>query len=160
MCVDILSKLERGFLPLEIFNQVARLTRLPTVVVVPIRKEETKLEISLIKRDENDLWWPNKFHLPGTVFRSTDTIEEAINRVLINELEIISSDTPIYIDYIENQTTRGADVVFIHFVENCVFKDTAEVSWFSIDNLPENIVESEIIVINTLVEDYNSKSEF
>ncbi len=74
---SILEQLEPGFLPLEIFNQIARLVRLPMVDVIPTKFEHDALHIGLVKRDKDDLWWPNMWHLPGTVLRSTDTLDSA-----------------------------------------------------------------------------------
>ena len=34
---DLLSRLEPGFLPIEVFNQISRLVRLPIVLAIPLK---------------------------------------------------------------------------------------------------------------------------
>jgi len=154
-CTTILEQLEPGFLPLEIFNQIARLVRLPVVDVVPIKHQGPDLNIGLLKRETNDLWWPNMWHLPGTVFRSTDTLDGAIKRLLDDELLVQKSSTPIFRGFSVQQSKRGAEVVFIYTIEDCLFKENAPIEWFPVGKLPKDLISSERKVIDKIRESLN-----
>lgn len=154
-CSQILSQLQPGLLPLEIFNQIARLMRLPTVILIPVKKEDSKLFIGSVKREANDLWWPNLWHLAGTVFRSTDTMQDALTRLLHHELGIEKSDAPIFRNFLVHTSKRGAEILFIHSVENCQLKADSEMQWFSIDDLPADFLETEKNAVRELQNFYN-----
>ncbi|MEX1112005.1 MAG: NUDIX domain-containing protein [Candidatus Andersenbacteria bacterium] len=151
-CVAVLKQLEPGFLPLELFDQIARLVRLPMVDVVPISYKEEHLHIGLIQREVNDIWWPGMWHLPGTVLRSTDTMESAIQRLCDDELQIHASDPPVSRGFLLHYSKRGAEVVLIYTVENCSFEDKSTIKWFPINELPQELVDSERDVIARIEE--------
>lgn len=72
----LLGRLAPGFLPLPVFNQVARLVTTPTVEIVPIRDgQEGGPEVFMTQRAADDPHWPGQWHVPGTVIRSTDTMD-------------------------------------------------------------------------------------
>lgn len=54
---NILAKIEPGKLPLEIFNQVARLTVMPVIEVVPFYIENGDIKVYLLKRHMSDDLW-------------------------------------------------------------------------------------------------------
>ncbi len=151
-CVAILRRLEPGILPLEIFNQVARLVCLPMVDVVPMKYEGLGLSIGLVEREEDDLWWPNLWHLPGTVLRSTDTVETAIQRLMDSEIAIKTSSAQVFRGFSVHRSERGSGLILIYTIENCLFKKTSAVKWFSIDHLPKEFVSSESYVIEKIKE--------
>ncbi len=142
-CTIILSQLEPGVVPLEIFTQIARVMRLPTVVLVPVRWMDEKLEVGLARRDAHDLWWPNLLCMTGTVLRSTDTMESALQRLLEDELHIVSNDQPVFRNFLVHDSERGADLQLIYSVENCEFKPDSPLQWFSLGNLPPDTAETE-----------------
>lgn len=142
-----LEQLEPGFLPLEVFNQVARLVRLPMVDLVPVKIENNNLQIGLVKRADDDLWWPSMWHLPGTVLRSTDTIDTAIERLKAEELALQSCETPVFQGFSVQKSQRGAEIVLIYTAANCTFENPSKVEWFPVDALPEQFVESERNVV-------------
>lgn len=145
-CVDFLKELEPGFLPLPIFEQIARLVRLPIVDVIPIKKVENKIFVGLLKRPSDDLWWPDAWHLPGTIFRSTDTLKTAQWR-LINE-EIKAKEGKInYVNFLVHQSERGTELILIYKMENCLLANNSPINWFQEDKLPVKMIESEKKVI-------------
>src|SRR5690349_16672216 len=95
-CVAVLSQLDPGLLPIEIFDQVARLTRIPTVLIIPVRKNQDKLEFGLVKRGPDEHWWPNLWHIAGTVLRSTDTLQTAFDRLFMGELKTVKNNSPVF----------------------------------------------------------------
>ncbi len=153
-CSGLLKQFEPGFLPLEIFNQIARLVCLPTVDVIPVKFEQSDLYIGLVKRESTDLWWPNMWHLPGTILRSTDSIAQAIKRITDNEIKVASHSTPIFHNFLNHQTVRGAEVVLVHSIANCQLGSDSQLTWFPVNDLPKNFIESELEVVEILKKIY------
>lgn len=76
MAAAYLGGLEVGRQPLGLFTQLARLTVVSTVELVPLRSnpDTDTTEVLLLQRPNTDAWWPNQWHVPGTVILPTDTI--------------------------------------------------------------------------------------
>ncbi len=148
--VDSLKKLEPGFLPIEIFEQIARLVRLPVVDIIPVQRKGSDVHVGLLKRDRDDRWWPDMWHVPGTILRSTDTMETAISRLITKEIQVEKSDEPVFHTSAVHQSDRGAEIVFLYSLSNSLFQPASEITWFPIDKLPENCIESEKKIIEAL----------
>jgi hypothetical protein len=146
-CAELLKRLEPGFLPLEIFTQVARLVRLPMVDVVPLRYEDGVAMIGTLRRSHDDPWWPDEWHLPGTAFRSTDTLEDAISRLLQDEIATEQAGAPVFRGISIHESKRGAEVVLAYTVSDCVLRQDSPISWFPMDALPQPFIPSELNVI-------------
>src|ERR1700722_3027250 len=90
--VESLKKLEPGFLPYPLFQEMARLIALPIVDVVPVRRGQNgRIEVLLTQRKSYDAFWPNMWHNPGTVVRATDEDSDyvdAARRVFRDELDV------------------------------------------------------------------------
>ena len=142
-CSEILSKLEPGILPFEIFSQVARLVRLPMLDLIPYKKEGNRKLIGLLKRDANDPWWPDKWTLPGTVITVNDTFESAIDRLTTKEIKIKISAAPIFLGHIIHESERGCGIIFIYSAADIELEDNSPLKWFELTNLPDNFVASE-----------------
>lgn len=84
-----LRKLERGYLPRDIFLEVARLTPTLTIELAPLRKrDDGALEIFLTQRPADDPNWASQWHIPGTVIRATDekgSFKTGFERILRDE---------------------------------------------------------------------------
>lgn len=149
-CAKLLEQLDPGMLPLAIFSQVARLVRLPIVNVIPVRREASQDEIGLIRRGDDDPWWPGQWHLPGTIIRSTDTLVSAIQRLLHEEIIASSYDEPIYQTFVFQRSKRGSSIVLVYSVDHCVVPATSLMRWHPIDVLPAEIIDSEREIIEVL----------
>ncbi len=149
-CTTVLGRLEPGFLPIEIFSQIARLVRLPTVDVIPVRWERSTLQIGILQRDAKDLWWGSGWHLPGTILQSRDTLETAFRRLLEEEILVQHSDPPVFQGFVLHQTKRGAEIVLLHSLEHCVLHHASKIQWVPVDTLPVTFVPSEKTVVEKL----------
>lgn len=152
---SIFSKIEPGPLPTEIFNQLARIMVTTTVVFVPLLYDKAdRLCVLLTKRDENDTYYPNLYHPAGTVLRPTDvTIETAFNRILVSELKNPKvRNSPVFVDYVFDEIERGREVSLIHWIELLEKPEVGEL--FSIDCLPENIIQNDIPRIKLAVDHF------
>lgn len=137
-----LSRLEPGYLPLDIFIEVARLTVTPVVEVVPLVNRERGVGVLLTKRSDNDPIWPGMWHTPGTVIRAYDnSIDDGINRLLRDELDNCHNQRPEYVGHLLHQVRRGTELALIHWV---TVHDNIQIGRpFYPDNLPDNLVDSQ-----------------
>lgn len=71
--VDVISRLEKGFLPFDLFIALASKITMPTMELLPVRKGKNgDIEVLLTQRPADDPYWPNEWHIPGTVIRASD----------------------------------------------------------------------------------------
>jgi hypothetical protein len=153
--VDALKKLEPGFLPLPIFHEVTRLTATPIIEVVPLRRAAEKVEILLLKRDNDDPVWPNQLHAPGTVLRATDSIESALERITSKELTGIKVSKPKFVTNVLHHSGRGMETSQVYWVN---VENAAKVGQFyDVEQLPENLVKTQLDFIPQAIKDYKAK---
>lgn len=145
---DLLAKLEPGFLPYPIFEQIARLVALPILEYIPLRLVDKKVEVLLLKRADDDKLWPGMLHTPGTVIRATDINKEggsnwpAMDRILHDELANIRISEPHYVGSILHESKRGVEQAQLYWVE--VLEDKPKVGvFYSVDQLPGNFMDSQ-----------------
>lgn len=141
--VTYLASLEPGKLPLDVFNQFARLMVTPVVEVVPFYKGIDKpLRVYLLKRSADDPLWPNMYHVPGSTVLSNDTpgsFADALQRALSNRLVALE---PFNLTHIETRlcrVSRGLEVAIVYSTE--LKLPPEENSLYSFEALPENIIE-------------------
>ena len=152
--VNLLGKLEPGYLPTDIFYAVLRLVVTPTYLAVPLYDNGKKLQVQLIKRGMSDPHWAGLLHLPGTVIIATDkTIEDTYSRLIKNEI----SDSkikigPIYAGYVFDTIPRGREVSIINYV--LLEEAPRNGKLYDVDNLPKNIITTEIKRVVMAVEHY------
>lgn len=153
--VAILQRLKPGFLPFPIFNEVARLTVLPIVDIVPIRRENGVTQVLLTQREEDDPFWPGMWHNPGTVVRATDSGDytDAFARVIESELGIEKPAVIKYAAHLFHHTNRGAESSRIYWAE--LPEQPRHGKYFSIDNLPKDVIQSHLAVLEAAVKAYS-----
>ena len=143
--VRLLSKLEPGFLPFDIFVQIARLTVLSIIEFVPFRiNEKGDIEVLLLYRGDNDPLFPGQLHTPGTVIRPGDNKSnqyKAFSRILDDELKGSSFGEPQYVGSILHESNRGPEHAQVYWIESK--GDQVVGTWYRIDDLPNNFMESQ-----------------
>lgn len=120
IAVNYLKSLETGFLPKNVFFEVARLAVMNTVeigFVRPIEEIDQPQKILLTQRPSTDEFWPNQWHIPGSVVRASDPVKHehdydaAISRVR-NEvgggLQLIGA--PQEFETVRRSASRGSEV--------------------------------------------------
>ena len=143
--VTLLKKYEPGFLPYDLFVQLARLTVLSIIEFVPVRIKDGKVQILLLDRGPKDPIWPNTLHTPGTVIRPTDTSEDfshVFDRIISDELQDTKAGEPVYVDNILHQSTRGTEQAQVFWVE--LFEEPKIGTFYDYDNLPTHTMESQL----------------
>jgi hypothetical protein len=153
---QLLEKLEPGFLPYDIFVQIARLTVLSIIEFVPIRlSSEGKVEVLLLSRGSNDAIWPDELHTPGTVIRPTDTEGKmylAFDRIINDELEGVKTSTPHYVGSNLHKSKRGMEQAQVFWIE--VLEEPSVGSFYEADQLPELVMKSQVNFIKQAVKNF------
>jgi hypothetical protein len=157
----LLARLDPGFLPYPIFEQVARLVALPIVEFIPLRNRADTIEVLLIARDVDDPLWPGLLHTPGTVVRATDlpgaktTNWPAFERIMHDELADTELGTPTYVGSIFHQSKRGAEQAQLYWVE--VLGEARIGTFYDADNLPPHLIDSQIAFITEAVRHFRMR---
>ncbi len=156
--VKLLEKVEPGFLPYEIFKQIARIIALPIIEFVPLRLNDREVEVLLLHRAKNDDIWPGMLHVPGTVVRASDSqdIQKAFDRILHDELGDVTAGRPSFVGNIFHNSKRGAELAQVYWLE---VKDMPKFGrFYSSQNLPDNLIDSQREFIQLAVNSYKSYS--
>lgn len=156
MLVRLLKQLEPGFLPYEIFEQVARLAALSIIEFVPLRTgKDGKVEVLLLERAPDDPIWPGMVHSPGTVIRPGDTegtMYKAFERIVKDELNGTAISNPYYVGSLLHKSRRGTEHAQIYWVE--VLGEPRVGTFYPVDELPDNLVESQPKFIKLAAKSY------
>ena len=69
-----LIKFKPGLVPLEVFNQIARLTVVPVIELILVSNGQ----VLLLKRPDDDIYWAGQFCLPGKILTlsGSDSIDD------------------------------------------------------------------------------------
>ena len=136
----LLKQLTPGYLPYDIFIQLARLCVLSVVELLPLRCKDNRLEVLLILRASDDHIWANMWHSPGTVVRPTDhnMPDDQIRRIVNQELNGIAIGDPKFVMNSYHTTERGVENASIYVSE--VLQTPVVGQFYSVDNLPSNII--------------------
>lgn len=106
------SELEPGNLPLDVFNSIAFLTVTPVIELIAT----TTKGVLLLKRSQNDLFWPNLFCLPGGIIRSSsESIDTAIEQI-VNKNQLIPLSKFNQLDIKLVDTARGKELALIYHI--------------------------------------------
>jgi len=138
----LLGKLQPGLLPLDIFLQIARLTVLPILEVVPVRMHDAKAQVLVLPREANDGLWPDDVHVPGTVLRADDkgALEKALERIK-KELGGASLGEPVFVQTVFHESKRGWELAFVFWAE--MGGEPKLGQYYDLENLPGNIMASQ-----------------
>jgi hypothetical protein len=144
----LLTRLDPGYVPYPIFEQLARIMALPIVEFIPLRLgPENKVEVLLIERPPEDTLFRDMLHTPGTVIRATDVVSKggknwsAFERILQDELQGVEVSDLHYVGSIFHASKRGAEQAQLYWLE--VVGTPKVGQFYPVDNLPPNLIESQ-----------------
>ena len=158
---DLLGKLHPGFLPFSVFQEVSRLVVTPIVEVVPLRIRANKTEVLLVPRPDDDPVWPGQLHVPGTTVRATDTpgsFNDAFDRVFMGEIAPVRVRMSQFVLNILHHSGRGMEASQVHWAE--IKGESTQGAFYDADNLPENIVVSQLDFIPQAIAHFKHYKEF
>ena len=154
---ELLKKLEPGYLPRPIFEQVTRLATMSIIEIVPLRAHNGKIEVLLQKRPDDDPVWPGQLHTAGTVIRATDlTYEDAIKRVLTSELAL-QAGTPTFVTHILHHSGRGRENAMVYWLE--ITDVAGGGTFYNADELPQNFVQSQLDFLPTVIAHFKQSKQ-
>ena len=155
--VNLLNKFEPGFLPLEVFSAIIKIIVNPTYLVVPLYEDNGTLKVLLQDRDVDDTFWPGQMALPGKVILSSDESLDAVyQRLIKTELPAAKiKNGPVFCDHIFEKVPRGKEICLINYV--LLSEPTNDGKLYDVNNLPKNIVETEIKRVEMAVKKYRGK---
>ena len=154
----LLSEIDVGILPRDVFYEIARLIPLSAVEIVPLRSNGESVEVLLLKRPHDDPHWPGLWHTPGSIVRAYDTkpdFKDAIERVLNDELLAVEVSKPVFVNPSLNQSARGKEVGLIYWVE--VKGNPTAGKFFDVTELPTNRVPSQPFIQDAVATYIKSK---
>lgn len=144
--VEYLKTLDLGFLPLEIFLEMARLNVLTSVEVIPLKVNGyDKTQVLLTQRPEGDIW-EGQWHAPGSMMRASDPVSYGhdvsapLGRILGDNGELKGAKAignPVFVGHERRKTKRGDELSLIYYVE--VVGEPSEGEFFNIDGFPSNM---------------------
>lgn len=140
--VKLLKKVESGFLPQDVFIQIARLATLTTIELIAFWHKRSVIKVFLSQRPIHDDFWPKMWHIPGSILRPTDKkmcYHDALQRIIIDELantQFLIGPSHFRNDF--RKEARGS----IHALQHWgVLKEVPRTGrLFALDNLPKEIV--------------------
>ena len=155
--VKLLSQVAPGFLPYDLFIQIARLVSLSIIEVVPLRMHNGKVQVLLVPRDADDTIWPGKVHTPGTVLRPTDStdLSTVFARIVEDELRNTAVGTPVFVQNEVRKTKRGMEQAQIYWVE--VQSEPLVGEFYDHDALPENYIKQQHDFITACVASFQKE---
>ncbi|MEI6477531.1 MAG: hypothetical protein WCO52_00900 [bacterium] len=158
---SLLSQLEPGKLPLPVFMEMARLTTVPIIEIVPLRYgSESGIEVLMLVREESDPLWAGMLHTPGTVIRAYDepgSYKGAFDRILKEELGGTLTTEPVLLKTVLRKVQRGTELASIYYVE--VTGEPIQGTFYPLEPFPDNVVESQIGFIHEAAKAYTASQD-
>lgn len=155
--VELLNKLEPGFLPYEVFMAIARLVALPIIEIIPLmRGDDGSLNVLLLERHKDKDLWAGMVHTPGTVIRAGDSEETAFERITNDELNGTRVSQPVFVENIIHKSKRGYEVARVFYVE--ILDEPKIGKLYNVNDLPENIIPEQKKFIALAVKKLQEKS--
>jgi len=144
LLVKLLNKFEPGPLPRDIFSAIARLIVTPTYLAVPLFEDNGILKVQLLERDSDDPYWPGQVALPGKIILATDkTLDDVYARLIKSEIPNAKIKIgPVFCGHIFEEIIRGREISLINYI--ILDEAPKQGKLYDVNNLPENIVETEI----------------
>ncbi len=156
--VALLRELQPGFLPYDIFVELARLTVLSIIEFVPLRRNAQGItEVLLLAREADDPLWPSELHVPGTVIRPTDTqgkIYAAFERILSEELAGTKTSSPHHVSNLLHKSKRGTEQAQVFWVE--VLEEPKIGKFYTLNEFPDNVMHSQLDFIKQAAHNFEN----
>lgn len=150
-----LANIPAGFLPEDLFNQIARLGVLVFLEVVALREKNGQIEVMLIERPSTDPFWAGLLHNPGTVLRPNDTshtFSSVVKRVFNDEYGVEpATNGPFFAGFWFDKLRRGKGFGIVSWVE---LTDSPNGNYYPVNALPKNVIEGQPVYIKKCAQDF------
>jgi hypothetical protein len=153
----LLAKCQPGELPIEIFNEIARLTVSLAIEFIPLRYNGQQIEVLLIPRPTGDPIWPGMVHTPGTILRPTDTsFEDAFNRLFNDELGIADKPNLLFNGFNLGTGLRGSTLSLEYIIN--LNQPPRNGTYYPYSNLPNNFIAEQKGLVDRAVKRFQTLS--
>jgi ADP-ribose pyrophosphatase YjhB (NUDIX family) len=144
LLVHLMKELNPGFLPEPVFFEMQRLNNSLSVEIALYRETADGIAIYLGKRKDSDPFWPGLYHIPGTMVRGNESIQDSVVRLINGEFGTLS-EMPQFTRYYEAETPRGR---ITHLLFEAIVDEGDDTHFFYYDQLPENLVEHHKLLLS------------
>jgi len=146
-------------LPEPVFNALAETMALPYVELVIFNAHTRhQQQVLLTRRGENDPYFPNLWHVPGTLLRSSDVtfrgtdLGAAIKRLLDDELQGLEVEHLTFSGFHFHKVARG---VGLSLVLVALAKGKPKVGQYHrVNHLPDDMIQEQEAFIYKAVRDH------
>ena len=159
--VELLKKLEPGFLPFDVFVQMTRLMVTTAIELIVLRKNNAgSIEVLLLPRNNDFEYWIGKVHVPGVVLRPGDSegdLDVPFRRIINEELEGLSVSKPVHVMTQYRKSARGSEAGQLYMA--VAQEDPKVGAFYEATELPENMIEDYKAPIARAVELFHKMSD-
>lgn len=155
--VKLLERIDPRLQPYgkEFFEPLARLIVNIGIEAVFVRfnPDVKSYEVLLRKRDVTETY-PGQWHIPGSLLRYGEDFDAVFTRILREECAEMEVKSYQFIGLNNNTSEARGHVVQIVYRCNIEYNGKPEAgtcSWFSLDNLPESIVDHHLDIVIPMV---------
>ena len=153
---EYLKSFEGKLLPIPVFNAIAETMALPYVELVIFnanaRHED---QVLMSKREVDDPYFPNLWHIPGTMLRASDVtfrgndLGVAIKRLLDDELQWLEITHLTFTGYHFHKVARGVGLSLIHIALTSGTPSVGQ--FFGVSHLPNDMIPEQAQFIHEAV---------
>ncbi len=142
--VGLLNQLAPGTIPSSVFEAIARLVVVPTVVIVPVFRRKRIIRVFLTRRDMKDIHYAGLLHPPGKIMLATDKDLDAVfQRLLRSELPGVTPlSSPVFVGHFFDDISRGKEISMVYFLE--ISDPGHEKETYEINDLPHDVISTDI----------------
>lgn len=147
----LLNNQSPGYLPYQLFIEFSKFMVVPIIELIPLCKNtNSEIKVLLLKRSSDDPFWPSKLHTPGTIVRVEDhSLKDAFDRVK-NEIGTTTKIPTLFQNYYRT-SERSKEVAMCYWIE-LNEQEATNGEWYKVNDLPTNIVNNQIDLIQKAVE--------
>lgn len=138
-------------LPPEVFYAIAETMALPYVELVIFKASSQHQQVLLTKREDDDPYFPGKWHVPGTLLRSTDVtfrgddLSLAVKRLTDEELQGLEISHLSFSGFHFHKVARGVGLSLV--LVALATEEPKIGQYFYVNHLPENIIPEQAVFI-------------
>lgn len=155
---EYLRSFEGELLPTPVFNAIAETMALPYVeLVIFSANARHQDQVLMSRREANDAYFPNLWHVPGTMLRASDVtfrgndLNVAIKRLLDDELQGLEVTHLTFTGFHFHRVARGVGLSLIHIA--LATGNPSVGQFFGVNHLPNDMIPEQAQFIYKAVRD-------
>ena len=138
----LINQCEPGQLPLSLFNSLAKLVVISVIEVVVYSDVGSVDNVLLLKRSDDDEFWPNQYSVPGKIMSPGD-IRYSFPQIVVSICENygceIGHNIPEVVSFQLVETKRGVEFVLLYKIK-AINTKSAKGEYYATNDLPLSIL--------------------